>query len=130
VVLGDGLDADRLEIGKVLGDGRLLLDVGELQLDEVLRDIEGRRRRSKGFQHYEVAINSGGAISTRALELGEAPLPSLLMGFEAAGELINDELRRGIHGSERTLKAGEMIMGCGGIQGGNRRRGRVVWIKI
>jgi hypothetical protein len=50
------------------------------------------------------------------------------MGVEAAGELIDDELRHGIHGSERTLKASEMIVGCGGIQGGNQRRGRVAWI--
>jgi hypothetical protein len=120
MVLGDGLDADRLEIGEVLGDGRLLLGMSELQLGEALCDVEGRRRRSKGFQHGEAAINCGGAISTRALELGEAPLPSLLMGIEAAGKLVDDELRHGIHGSERTLKAGAMIVGCEGIQGGNR----------
>jgi hypothetical protein len=130
VVLGDGLDVDRLEIDEALGDSRLLLSVSELQLGEALHDVEGRRRCSRGFQRGEATINRGGAISTRALELGEAPLPSLLMGIKATGELVDDELHHGIHGPERTLKASEMIVGCGGIQGGNRRRRRVAWIEI
>jgi hypothetical protein len=120
VVLGDGLDADQLEIGEAPGDGRLLLSVSELQLGEVLRDVKGRQRCSRGFQRGKVTINRGGMISTRALELGEAPLRSLLKGIKATGELVDDELHHGIHGSERTLKAGAMIVGCEGIQGGNR----------
>jgi len=124
VAIGGGwVGAQRLEIVEALGDGGLLLGVGELQFGEALHDVEGRRGRSGGFQRCKAAINRGGAISTRALELGEAPLPSLLMRVEAASELIDDELRHGIHGSKRTLKAGKMIVGGGGIQGGNWRRG-------
>lgn len=38
---GDGLDADRLEIGKALCDSRFLLSLGELQLDEALQHTVG-----------------------------------------------------------------------------------------
>lgn len=58
-------------------------------------------------------------VSTRALELREATFPTLLVGVEAASELVDDEFGGGIHDTERTLTAGIVIVrGGGGILDG------------
>ncbi|XP_066364966.1 uncharacterized protein [Miscanthus floridulus] len=130
----DGVDAEALQLGQALSELGVAVGVAGYEGGETALHGVDLRIRPGSLQVGDAAgevvrvgaagrlqgVDCGGAGGEAALQVGEPPVPVLMLVVEAAiqlRQLVEDEFEVGLHGTSGSLETGVVVVGIGvGVQ--------------